>query len=208
MLRKTNWILREILHRVYERGENFMSQKSLAQACGCSLDAVNRVVTRLAQFGGVEKRPFGFKVLRPKKVLLYWAATRNLQADTLYQTYTPEPVEEIERMLPAGSVLTCYAGCRRRFPDLPPHTRVHAYAEVERVRRVFPPKELEPNLFILRLDPHLQRVSGDGCPLAQLYVDLWQLGEPLAERYLSRLEEVLERRLVESFKKLILTTKG
>jgi hypothetical protein len=206
-LKKVNWILREILYRVFELGEVFMSQLSVARACGCSLDAVNRVVGRLESIGAVEKRPFGFRVSRPKKVLLYWAATRNLRADLVYATYSPEPVEEIERMLPPGSVLTAFAGCRKRFPDLPPYDVVHVYSDPQKVKVIFPEKEAEPNLYILRQDPHLLKRT-NGCPLAQLYVDLWQLGDPLAERYLARLEEVLERRAVDALKALIESLKG
>jgi hypothetical protein len=168
---------------------------------------VNRVVGRLESFGAIQKRPFGFRVSQPKKVLLYWAATRNLRADLVYSTYSPEPVEEMERMLPPGSVLTAFSGCRRRFPDLPPYEVVHAYSDPEKVRAVFPEREAEPNLFILRPDPHLLKRT-NGCPLAQLYVDLWQLGDPLADRYLARLEEVLERRAVDALKALVESLKG
>jgi len=206
VVRKTNWILREILYRVFELGEVFMTQRSLAEACGCSLDAANRMVGRLESFGAVEKRPFGFRVSQPKKVLLYWAATRNLRSDLVYSTYSPEPVEEIEGMLPPGSILTAFSGCRQKFPDLPPPPAVYAYSETEKVRGVFPEREADPNLFILRPDPHLSKLGS--CPIAQLYVDLWQLGDPLAERYLTRLEEVLERRVLDSFKKLVETFKN
>ena len=201
-MRKVNWILREILYRVFELGESFMSQRSLAETCGCSLDAVNRLVNKLEAIGAVQKRPFGFKVSQPKKVLLYWAATRNLRFDLVYSTYSPEPVEEIERMLPPGTVFTAFSGCRRKFPDLPPYEVVHAYSDPEKVRAIFPEKEAEPNLYIFRPDPHLLKRS-DGCPLAQLYVDLWQLGDPLADRYLARLEQVLERRAVDALKALV-----
>ena len=65
--RKVDRVLREILHRVYERNEPFMSQKSLAQACELSMDTVNRLVAKLNQFRSIEKKPLGFRVADPKK---------------------------------------------------------------------------------------------------------------------------------------------
>lgn len=206
-MRKTNWILREILFRVYEQGESFMSQRSVAESCGCSLDAVNRMVSRLEGFGAVERKPFGFRVLQPKKILTYWASTRNLWADLVYSTYSPEPAEEILRRLSGDYLPTSFWGCREKFPDLPPVERVHVYGPPERARALFSPKEAEPNLFVFKMDPHLSKVSPKGVPLVQLYVDLWQLGEPLAERYLMRVEETLERRVLESFKRLVFSFK-
>jgi len=37
-MKKVNRVIREILHRVYERNESFMNQKSLARACEVSLE--------------------------------------------------------------------------------------------------------------------------------------------------------------------------
>ena len=70
-MKKVNRVLREILHRVYERNELFMSQKSLAQACELSMDTVNRVVAKLNQFRAIEKKPLGFRVTEPEKAVSY-----------------------------------------------------------------------------------------------------------------------------------------
>ena len=75
-MRKSGQILREILYRVYEQSEFFMSQKSLAEACVVSTETVNRLVNRLDRFHTIMKRPQGFRVLDHKKILLHWARFR------------------------------------------------------------------------------------------------------------------------------------
>jgi DNA-binding transcriptional regulator YhcF (GntR family) len=195
MMKKINRILREILYRVYERNEPFMSQKSLAQACETSMDTVNRLVSKLNQFGSIEKKPLGFRVTDPKKVLLYWASTRNLVSDLVYSTYSPDSVSEIEAEMPPGTIFTCYSGYQRRFKDAPTYyEEVHVYADPDWVKRKFPEKDVErKNIFVLRADPHLKKVSkGNAAPLAQIYADLWQIGGATGDRFSLELEKKLE----------------
>lgn len=204
-MKRGEWVLREILCRVYEEHEFFMSQKALAGSCGVSLDTVNRVVGRLEGFGALEKRPFGFRVLEPKKVLTYWACTRNLRGEVVYSTYSPDSPSEIEGALPKGGLLTCFSGCRRRFGGKEDYEEVYVYAEAREVKRRFGERPgLRPNLFVLRGDPHLSRRSREEVvPLPQLYVDLWGVGGNPANRYLLTLEKKLELRPVEAFKELV-----
>jgi hypothetical protein len=206
MMKKINRVLREILHRVYERNEPFMSQKSLGQACETSIDTVNRLVSKLHQFGSIEKKPLGFRVTDPKKILLYWASTRNLASDLVYSTYSLDQVSEIEAEMPPGSIFTCYSGYQRRFKDAPTYyEEVHVYADLDWVKRKFPEKDVERNnIFVLRADPHLKKVSkGNAAPLAQIYVDLWQIGEATGDRFILELEKKLEFKPIEALKALI-----
>jgi hypothetical protein len=205
-MRKNARVLREILYRVYDRGEYFMSQKDVAEACGVSLDTVHRVVSRLSSFRGVEKRPFGFRVVDPRKCLQYWAATRNLPADLLYATYSPDSPAEIERDMPEDTVYTAFSAFTKRFGGSPiGYEEVYVYARVDEVRRRYPEsRALRTNLYVLRPDPHLLRLSPGGIPpLAQIYVDLWQIGGSTADRYLLELDRRLEAKPVEAFKRLI-----
>jgi hypothetical protein len=60
------------------------------------------------------------------------------------------------------------------------------------------------NLFVLRQDPHLERTSENGAaPLAQLYVDLWQIGGSPADRFLLELKKKLRAKPVEALKVLV-----
>ena len=205
-MKKVNRVLREILYRVYERNEPFMSQKSLAEACGVSMDTVNRLVKKLDQFRSVEKKPFGFRVTDPKKVLLYWACTRNLANDTVYSTYSLDSTSEIEEGMPEGAIFTMFSGYRLKFGKTPVgYEEVYVYADPNAVREKFPESKVERrNVFVLRPDPHLQRTSERGAAtLAQLYVDLWQLGGSPADRFILELEKHLEARPVEVLKALV-----
>jgi len=204
-MKKINMILREILYRVYERNEGFMSQKALAETCRVSMDTVNRLVTKLHRFRSVEKKPLGFRVTDPKKILSYWASTRDLHKDIVYSTYSPDSTSEIESALPEGSVLTAFSGYRMRFGKGPtPYDEVYVYAPPREVEAMFPKREVErKNLFVLRSDPHLERVGKDGvAPLAQIYVDLWQIGGSAADRHLLELEKRMEPKPVEALKVL------
>ena len=115
MMRKSDRVVREILYRFYERNEPFMSQKSLAQACRLSMDTVNRLVTKLHRFHSINKKPLGFRVTDPTKVLAYWAATRDLHKDIVYSTYSSDSMSEIEAGLPKEAVFTAFSGYKARF---------------------------------------------------------------------------------------------
>jgi hypothetical protein len=208
-MKKVNQVLREILYRVYEQNESFMSQKSLAQVCGLSMDTVNRSVAKLNQFRAIEKKPLGFRVTEPKKVLTYWASTRNLARDITYSSYSPDSVSEIESDMPPGSIFTMFSGYRLKFNETPTHyEEVYVYAKPDEVRRRFPESKAERrNVFVLRPDPHLGRTSKDGAAtLAQIYVDLWQLGGSPADRFILELEKRLEAKPIEALK--VLARKG
>ncbi|MEM3401967.1 MAG: hypothetical protein QW179_00965 [Candidatus Hadarchaeales archaeon] len=206
-MKKNPRVLREILYRVYEKGELFMTQKSLAESCEISLDAVNRVISKLFQFRAIEKKPFGFRVVEPKKILLYWATTRNLQADIVYSTYSPDAPEEIENDMPEGTIFTAFSGYKKKYGSCPQsYDEVHVYSKnPEEIKRRHPEREAGiENIIVMRMDPHLEKLSEKSVPpIAQIYVDLWQLGGSAAERCLLALDEKLEARSTEAFKQLI-----
>ena len=205
-MKKVNRVLREILYRVYGRYEFFMSQKALAQACGVSMDTVNRLVAKLNQFRSIEKKPLGFRVTEPEKILTYWATTRNLARDITYSTYSPNSVSEIEGDMPPGSVFTMFSGYHLRFKETPTYyEEVYVYADQDAVKRKFPESQADRrNLFVLRQDPYLERTSKNGAaPIAQLYVDLWQLGGSPANRFLLELKKKLKAKPAEALKALV-----
>lgn len=205
-MKKKDRILREILYRVYEKNEYFMTQKSLAQTCAVSLDTANQVIKKLSQFHAIEKKPLAFKVINPQKILLYWASTRNLGGDIVYATYSPNSAEDIESQMPDDAIFTAYSGYRRKFSDPSiVYEEVFVYADPEEVKRKFAEKLVRAkNLVVLKQDPDMKRVSsGSVVPLAQLYVDLWQLGTPLAERLILELDQKLKFRPVKTFRTIV-----
>lgn len=193
-LKKIDRILREVLHRFYGGGERFFNQKGLAQTCSLSLGTVNPLIARLEQLGAIERKPLGFRLIDPKRALLYWAITRELWKDITYTTFVPGTVKELEAELPRSAILTAYSGFRAKLGSTPAdYDQVFIYADVNEIRRAFKPTSRERrNLFVLMPDEHLKRLSEKNvAPLTQIYVDLWQLGAPA-----SRFVEELERRFV------------
>ena len=189
-MRKGDRAFREILYRVYEQGERFMSQKALARACGLSIGTVNLLIAKFERIGAVEKKPLGFRVIDPRKILLYWAGKRDLAKDIIYETYSPSSVAGIETQMPQGAILTSYSGYRLRFGEAPvDYDEVYVYADPREVRHRFPERLTHrKNIFVLGSDPHLKRRGVGGVvPLAQLYVDLWQLRAP-ADKFLEELD--------------------
>lgn len=204
-MRKGDRVFREILYKVYEQGERFMSQKALARACELSLGMVNFLIAKLERFGAIEKKPLGFRVIDPKKILLYWAGKRDLAKDIVYNTYSPLSAADIETQMPPGAILTTCSGYRLRFGEVPvDYDEVYVYADSREVKRKFPKRvTYRKNIFVLRSDPHLERRSEEGiAPLAQLYVDLWQLGAP-ANKFSEELDRKLEFAQVGAFKAMV-----
>lgn len=205
MMKKSDRVLRQILYNFYERGEPFMSQKALAKACGVSLGTINSIVARIEGLGAIEKKPLGFRVTGPNRVLTYWSATRNLAHDIVYSTYTPNSVSEIEAQMPPSAIFTGYSGYKLKFGALPAdYDEVHVYADPKEIKRRFRPRGgYKKNLFVLSSDQHLESVShGRAAPLAQIYVDLWQLGKP-ADRFVDELDRGLELGLIGTFKDMV-----
>jgi hypothetical protein len=191
-MKKIDRIMRELLYRYYEHGARFFNQKGLASTCDLSLGTVNPVINHLEQIGAIERRPLGFRLIEPKRLLLYWAATRDLPKDIVYTTFSPMKISEIEEELRSFGLLTAFSGFRASFGSVPAdYSQVFVYADPDIVRRTFKSTSRKKrNLFVLTSDDHLRRMSKAGiAPLVQIYVDLWQLGAPA-----SRLVEDLERR--------------
>jgi hypothetical protein len=192
-MKKIDRIFREVLHRHHTRGARFFNQKKLAKLCQLSLGTVNPVVAKLEQIGAVVRRPFGFRLTEPKRLLTYWAATRELAKDICYTTFSPARIPEIEEELARLGCLTAYSAYKRHMKQMPiDYLQVFVYANPNVVKRAFSPSSREKkNIIVLEGDEHLRRLSRRGVvPLVQAYVDLWQLGAPA-----SRLVEELEREI-------------
>ena len=203
-MRKIDRILREVLHRFYGQGERFFNQKGLAQTCAISLGTINPLIARLEQLGAIERKPLGFRLVDPKRALLYWAVTRELPKDIIYTTFAPVTVEELEAELPRGAILTAYSGFRAKFGKTPAdYDHVFVYADADEIKRAFKPTQGEKrNLFVLAPDEHLRRLSERNvAPLVQIYVDLWQLGAP-ASRFVEELEREFETAPTRAFEEV------
>ncbi|MEM2056081.1 MAG: hypothetical protein QXU11_09040 [Thermoproteota archaeon] len=190
---KKERVYREILYDVLEERTRVFKQLELSRVCKLSLSTVNYALRPLERMNAVEKKRFGFTVLDPKKILLYWASVRGLEKDIVYQTYVEEPVEKIESEVPANSVFTAYSAFKFRFKRVPSeYGEVVVYGVKQDFEKRFGKEStrLKPNLIVLNLDEHLLRFKI--APIAQIFVDLWNLRSWYAKNFLSEMERIID----------------
>lgn len=180
-------VYREILYNVLEKRGSFLSQKKIAEACGAAISTVNYALNPLLSMNAIEKKPLGFRVIAPKKILLYWASIRRFERDVIYKTFVDLGIEEIEKSLPPA-IFTAYSGYKFRFGSTPAgYAEVYVYGNAEKIAERFPANAKKPaNLFVLRADEHLSRFRK--IPIAQLFVDLWNLNKWYAHDFINELE--------------------
>lgn len=190
---KKERVYREILYGVLEERTRVFKQLELSRVCKLSLSTVNYALRPLERMNAVEKKRFGFTVLDPKKILLYWASVRGLEKDIVYQTYVEEPVDKIESEVPANSVFTAYSAFKFRFKRAPSeYGEVVVYGVARDFERRFGKEStrLKPNLIVLNLDEHLLRFKI--APIAQIFVDLWNLRSWYAKDFLREMERIID----------------
>jgi hypothetical protein len=196
MTKKMEWVYREILFQVLERKQGFLSQSSISKRCGVSIGNVNKSLKPLESMNCIEKKPRGFRVLNPKKILLYWASIRNLQRDILYQTRTEKPVEEIEKEMPT-MLFTAYSGFKFRFRRIPAeYSEILIYSKKEKIMERFPQKKGIPNIIVLKSDIHLKIFRQ--IPIGQLFADLWNLNTWYANDFIIDLEKRIDKIIKEA----------
>jgi len=199
-VKKWERIFREILHAFYSQGKRFFTQSQLCTSCSISAGAVSRVITWLEQIGTVERRPQGFRVIDPTKILLSWAVKRNIMEDVTYSARVPS-LREAENLLVGKVLFTAHHGYKLAFGEEVEYDRLFAYGKVDEIRKILKSTGGEPNFFLLEWDEHLARLSEAGkIPLVQLYVDLWQLG---ATKLLEHVESELEKSRLAVLEKLM-----
>lgn len=186
-MKKNEWVYREILYGFMEKKERLFTQKALSEKCGVSLGNVNKAVFPLEKINAIEKKPRGFAVINLKKLLLYWASARKLEGDVIYRTRVERSVPEIEKSLP-NVMFTAYTGYKIAFGSVPSdYSEVVVYGDPGAVKERFLPRKGRANLILLKSDSHLKKFKR--APLAQIYVDLWNLGTWYAEDFLKEIEK-------------------
>ena len=194
-MKKKEWVLREILYQVLEKGRVFLTQEFLSDKCEVSLGNVNYTLKTLESMSAIEKKAKGFTVTNPKKILIYWASIRNLTADIVFKTSSKLSVKEIEELMPP-SLFTAYSGYKFLFGSVPSdYSEVFVYADPEEIKKRFPREGKIDNIFVLKMDEHLKKFRR--IPIAQLYVDLWNINTWYAQEFLkaleARIDGILER---------------
>ena len=185
-MKKIELVYREILYRFMEEKQSRLTQSELAKSLRISLSTVNHALKPLKKMGCIRIKTRSLEVVDSKKILLYWASTRNIEKDIIYKTRVPKPAEEIEKSMPGNVVFGVYSAYKFMFKSIPSdYSEVYVYAEdVEELKKRFPQNKNPPNLFVLK--------NGfENMTLAHLFVDLWNLKEWYAKEFLKELESRL-----------------
>jgi predicted transcriptional regulator len=191
-------ILREILYKAIEEKKYSLTQSELSKKLNISLSIVNSTIKKLDSIGALKIEQRSFKILDIKKILYFWASTRNLEKDIIFKTRINAPVREIERIMPE-IVFTAFTAYKFMFKDVPAdYSEVYLYAdekELEIIKKRISklktsPDNKNPNLIILKQDCLLNFYKK--IPLAQLFVDLWNIREWYAKEFLNSLENKIK----------------
>jgi len=188
---KKEIIWREILYQALEKKQFEFTQKQIAQKFRFSLSTVFNALKIPRASGAIKVSGRFFSIIDTQKFLSIWGTHRNLNKDIIYQTRVDLPIKEIEGELPADVIPTAYTAYRLKFQDAPAdYDKVYIYAKnLEQIKKRFPLKKGAPNLIILKTDNFLANY-GSLPPLAQIYVDLWNLTEWYARDFLNSLEKI------------------
>lgn len=200
-MKRIEEIYREILYQSIEKNNNNLTQSYLAKSLNASLSIVNLALNPLKRMNSVKVKQRSFDIIDKKKILYYWASIRNLEKDIIYKTRVESPVRKIESEMPSGIIFAAYSAYKFMLKDIPAdYSEVYVYSDdleerkitdfstskssdFEEIKKRFPEKKGAPNLFVLKKDKNLKKMT-----LANLFVDLWNLKEWYAKDFLNALE--------------------
>lgn len=187
---KKEIIWREILYQVIEKKKNKFTQKELALKFNFSLSTIFNALKIPRATGAIIVKGRFFIITDKEKFLNIWGTHRNLQKDIVYKTYVDLPIQKIEGELPGSTIYTAYTAYRLKFNEVPAdYDKVYIYTQnLEDIKKRFPLKHGRENLIILQADDSLSDY-GSFPPLAQIYVDLWNLPEWYANDFLKALKQ-------------------
>jgi len=193
-MKKKEIILREILFEAIKKKDAKITQLGLAARLNFSISTVNNAIRSLVRLGAIDVKQRGLKVVDMKKALVYLASIRNLQKDIIYQTRATTGVTEIEKNMPEGVLYGLFSAYKFQYDEVPAdYSEVYIYSKeenLERIRRRFPEIKGPPNLFVLRADSALFKLSKDNIvPSVQMYIDLWNTRQWYAKEFLTALEK-------------------
>lgn len=193
-MKKIEFIWRHMLSEAIEKRQTRFRQQDLATRFAISSSTVNAALTPLRRLGAVRVGGRGFEVVDYEKILYHWANHRMFDADVVIELHVNLPIREIEAQLPPGTIPTAYTAVRERFGEPPAdYDKVYCYtSNPDAVVKRFAGETTKgsPNLFLLTPDLFLS--SYPAIPLAQLFVDLWNLSDWYAKDFVRAVKEAID----------------
>ena len=168
-----------------EKKNNTLTQSYLAAALNVSLSIVNLALKPLRRMNAVKIKQRSFDIIDKRKILYYWASTRNIEKDIIYKTRVEKPVRKIESEMPPDIIYAAYSAYKFKFKDVPAdYSEVYIYSDnIKEIEKRFPKNNKTPNLFILKKDRNMKRIT-----IANVFIDLWNLKEWYAKDFLTAME--------------------
>lgn len=200
-------VYRNILEKQLQNPKQKFTENGIARELGVSPNTVSVAVRKLVGIGAAAIYGRYFEVMGVEKALLYWAATRKLQNDIAYATYTNKDASYIEKNMPGGTVYTAYTGYVNLFGnDAADYGEVYVYAtesglstiEKRFKKDLFSPASRYANLIVLKPDKILNSMIENNAlekatvPITQLYVDLWNIKEWNAYEFIKKLKKRID----------------
>ncbi len=195
-MKKIEIIWRDLLFQAIEKRNRRFTQKDLAEKFGFSTSTVFQALKAPRKMGAVRVTGRFFVLEDPEKLLYHWASCRNLKKDLIFSGRVDQSVSEIEAQMPPEAVFGGYAAANQVLA-VPPadYDQVFAYAQTKNflaeLNKRFSFTKGRANLFILAGDNFLKKY-GSTTPLAQTFVDLWNLGDWYAKEYTRALKEKID----------------
>ena len=184
-MKRIEEVYREMLFQSMEKNNNTLTQSYLAKALNVSLSIVNLALKPLRKMNAIRIKKRSFDITDKRKILYYWASIRNLEKDIVYKTRVEKPVRKIEAEMPSDVIYAAYSAYKFKFKDVPAdYSEVYIYSNnLKEIEKRFPKNNKTPNLFILKRDNNLKKIT-----TANIFVDLWNLKEWYAKDFLNAME--------------------
>jgi len=189
---KKELIWRTILQQAIESKQLEFTQKELSERLRVSLSTVFNALKIPRSQGAIKVTGRNFFLTDIEKFLYIWATQRNIEKETVYKTYVRASAKEIEGAQPSGAIFTAYSAFDQKYSEAPAdYDKVYVYADkatLAEIKKRFPSKKGDANLFVLKSDDLLKKF-GAIAPEAQIFADLWNLKDWYAKDFLRALKE-------------------
>lgn len=181
---KIEYVWREILSQAIEQKNPDFTITELSNKFSLSTSMVSHALFPLRSLGIVKVGKVKSSLIDAERMLYFWATRRNLKKEIIYKTYSEINVFERETLMPTDVFPTAYSACRLYY-DLAPsdYENIYFYARDDKeIQKRFPMEEKRaPNIFVLKGDRFLADYKK--VPVAQIFVDLWNLPEWYAKEF-------------------------
>src|SRR5215831_8571766 len=150
-------VWRHLLVMALDEDRRRTSLTQLSQQLALPPSTIHKALVRPRQIGAVRGTALGLRVLDPRRLLVLWAARRDLAGDVIYETHVPDPVGRLEARLPRSVIPTAYSAFvqRQGRRTVAAYDQVVVYGSRRDVESVFPPRRGSANLVVLEPDPLL-----------------------------------------------------